>query len=58
VPADDLTALAGAMRALFDDDRRREAIGARARESVLARYGVDRLVHDLGGLYRALLPLH
>jgi glycosyltransferase involved in cell wall biosynthesis len=58
VPAGDVNALAGAMRELFDDGRRREAMGARARESVVARYGVDRLVHDLDGLYRELLSVH
>jgi glycosyltransferase involved in cell wall biosynthesis len=55
VPADDVAALVAAMRSLFDDDRRRETIGARARDSVLARYGIDRLVHDLSGLYREVL---
>ena len=55
VPAGDVDALAGAMRELFDDGRRREAMGARARKSVLARYGVDRLVHDLSRLYREVL---
>jgi glycosyltransferase involved in cell wall biosynthesis len=58
VPAGDVNALAAAMRELFDDDGRRQAMGARARDSVLARHGVDRLVQDLGGLYRELLSLH
>ena len=58
VPDNDVAALAGAMRSLFDDRPRREGMGARARDSVLPRYGVDRLVHDLSGLYRALVSLH
>ena len=54
----DVDALVAAMRRLFDDERRRQEIGARARASVLARFGIDRLVHDLTGLYRDLLSLH
>ena len=58
VESNDVSALAGEMRDLFDDDRRREDIGRRARASVMARYGIDRLVQDLTGLYRELLSVH
>src|SRR5262245_14232641 len=55
VPPGDVGALAATMRALFDDPQRRAAMGERARASVVARYGVDRLVRDLHTLYRELL---
>jgi glycosyltransferase involved in cell wall biosynthesis len=37
------------------DPARRRAIGERGRASVVARYGVDRLVDDVDALYRELL---
>lgn len=44
-------------RAVLDlfHDPSRAAIGARARQHVLARYGIDRLVNDVADLYRAML---
>jgi glycosyltransferase involved in cell wall biosynthesis len=51
----DVTALAGAIQRLFDDDGRRAEIGARARRSALERFGIDRLVRDLSTLYRQLV---
>jgi glycosyltransferase involved in cell wall biosynthesis len=55
VASNDMDALVGVMRDLFDDDRRRDEIGAHARASVVARFGIDRLVNDLTGLYRELV---
>jgi hypothetical protein len=37
------------------DTNRRRTTGERGRASVLARYGIDRLVDDIDGLYRDLL---
>jgi len=51
----DVTALAGAIQRLFDDDGRRAEIGARARRSVLERFGIERLARDLSTLYRQLV---
>ena len=51
----DVTALADAIQRLFDDDGRRAEIGARARRSVLERFGIDRLARDLSTLYRQLV---
>jgi glycosyltransferase involved in cell wall biosynthesis len=45
--------LADAVIALLQSPQR-AAIGERARQGVLARYGVDRLVHDIAALYRSL----
>src|SRR5262249_10781749 len=54
-PDGDVDSLAGlVLRALSADMRSAEAIAAR-RASVLARYGFDRLVADIAGLYRSLL---
>ncbi len=54
-PPDDVAALASAIGALLADERRRRALGAQARASALARFGVDRLVSDLDALYRDLV---
>ena len=55
VPDGDAGALAAnIVRYLADPTLRRET-GARARASVLARYGLDRLVADIVALYRDLL---
>lgn len=56
VPPDDPRALASALIQLLRADSARETMGARARASVVARYGVERLVDDIDSLYRALLP--
>jgi glycosyltransferase involved in cell wall biosynthesis len=55
VGAGDLDAFVRALVDLLGNDAAREAIGARARAHVLGRYGVDRLVRDIDGLYRQLL---
>jgi glycosyltransferase involved in cell wall biosynthesis len=55
VPDRDADAIAVAIDALLDDPDGRAVMGTRARESVLARYGIDRLVDDIERLYRELL---
>jgi glycosyltransferase involved in cell wall biosynthesis len=55
VPEGDVNALAAAIGRLFDDDRRRAEMGARARASVVERFAVNRLVRDLVALYRQLV---
>ena len=45
---------AGVLRLLSDDDGRR-AMGERARQAVLERYNVRRLVSNIDALYRSLL---
>jgi glycosyltransferase involved in cell wall biosynthesis len=47
-------ALAREVSALLADPGRRAAIGTAARASVLARYGIGRLVGDIRGLYEEL----
>jgi glycosyltransferase involved in cell wall biosynthesis len=54
-PYDDAAGLAREVTALIGDADRRRAMGKRGRESVVARYGVDRLVADIDALYRELL---
>ena len=54
VPDGDARAFAAAVHDLLSFPGRR-AIGARAREHVLARYGIERLVRDIATLYRAML---
>ncbi len=51
----DVSALAGAIHELFDDDRRRLELGAHARASVSERFGIERLVRDLIAIYRRLV---
>ncbi len=51
----DAEALADAVGLLLDDPAARRAMGARGRDSVVTRYGIDRLVDDVSGLYRDLL---
>jgi glycosyltransferase involved in cell wall biosynthesis len=46
--------LAKAVESLLQATSRR-AMGQRARETVRARFGIDRLVHDLASLYTAML---
>jgi glycosyltransferase involved in cell wall biosynthesis len=55
VPSDDAAALAAGVEALLCDAAARRAMGARARASVLQRYGIGRLVDDVDRLYRSLL---
>jgi glycosyltransferase involved in cell wall biosynthesis len=54
-PFGDAIALADSVLSLFADPARRRAMGARGRESVVARFGLDRLVDDVEALYRELL---
>ena len=54
-PYDDAAALADAVAKLLADASLRRAYGERGRVSVVARYGVDRLVDDIDALYRELL---
>ena len=51
----DARALAAAISELLMDRDRRRLLGARAREHVIARYTLDRLVDDVAHLYRDLL---
>jgi glycosyltransferase involved in cell wall biosynthesis len=55
IPFGDADALAGAVAALLSDNARRRSMGMRGRQSMAARYGVDRLVDDVTALYRDLL---
>lgn len=54
-PYDDAAGLAEAVTALLGDETLRRAMGERGRASVVARYGIDRLVNDIDALYRELL---
>ena len=47
--------LADHVSRLIADPQRRRAMGEAGRRLVLARYGIDRLVSDIDGLYRDLL---
>ncbi len=51
----DEDAFVSALGDLLGNESARAAMGARARAHVLERYGVDRLLRDLDGLYRQLL---
>jgi glycosyltransferase involved in cell wall biosynthesis len=55
VPFGDAAALANAVTQLLADANHRRAMGERGRTSVVARYGIDRLVDDIEDLYRDLL---
>ena len=55
VPFGDAAALASAVTQFLGDTNRRRAMGERGRVSVVARYGIDRLVDDIDALYRDLL---
>ena len=54
-PFGDAAALAAGIDMLLDDAPRRRAMGDRARATVLARFGFDRLVSDIVRLYQDLL---
>jgi glycosyltransferase involved in cell wall biosynthesis len=54
----DPAALGAALAELAADPERREQMGRRASEHVLARYGVERLVRDIDALYGELLCAH
>jgi glycosyltransferase involved in cell wall biosynthesis len=51
----DLDALADRLARLAADPELRARMGAAGRERVLPRYGVERLIDDVDGLYRTLL---
>jgi glycosyltransferase involved in cell wall biosynthesis len=53
-PYDDAAGLAEAVTKLLGDPPLRRAMGERGRASVVARYGIDRLVTDIEALYREL----
>jgi glycosyltransferase involved in cell wall biosynthesis len=53
--ADEPADLAARIAAILDDGERAAAMAARGREHVLAKFGIERLVDDLDGLYRRLL---
>jgi glycosyltransferase involved in cell wall biosynthesis len=53
-PFGDASALADAVVALLGDRDGRRRIGERGRQSVVARYQIDRLVGDIDALYREL----
>jgi glycosyltransferase involved in cell wall biosynthesis len=55
VPPGDAGALGRALAQLLSDEARRTAIGREARASVLPRFGVDRYVASVAGLYDRLL---
>ena len=55
VPARDTQALAAKLALLASDPALRETMGTEARERVLRRYAVERLVADVDELYRELL---
>src|SRR5215472_721558 len=54
-PYGDSVALANAVAQLLADASLRRALGERGRASVVARYGIDRLVDDIDALYRDLV---
>jgi glycosyltransferase involved in cell wall biosynthesis len=54
-PFDEADAMAGHVRDLLADAGARTAMGERARERVLDRYGFERLVREIAALYRDLL---
>ncbi len=55
VPFGDASGLANAVTQFLADANRRRAMGERGRASVVARYGIDRLVDDIATLYCELL---
>jgi glycosyltransferase involved in cell wall biosynthesis len=55
VPSNDAERLAEQVNRLLSDPDRRRLLGARAREWVVSRYGIDRLVADVTDFYAQLL---
>jgi glycosyltransferase involved in cell wall biosynthesis len=53
-PYDDAAGLAAAVTRLLGDPQSRRTMGDRGRTSVVARYGIERLVDDIDALYREL----
>ncbi|MGH2395667.1 MAG: glycosyltransferase family 4 protein [bacterium] len=56
VSAGDIQALAEAIVQLLRDPQRRCQMGKAARQTAQCRFSIDRLVTDIDGLYRSLLP--
>jgi glycosyltransferase involved in cell wall biosynthesis len=54
-PAGDVERLAQSVATLLDDPARCASVGAAGRASVLSRYGLERLEHDIVRVYRELL---
>jgi glycosyltransferase involved in cell wall biosynthesis len=54
-PYDDAAGLAAGVTTLLGNPQLRRTMGERGRASVVARYGIDRLVDDIDALYRELL---
>ena len=54
-PAGDVERLAQSVATLLDDPARCASVGAAGRASVLSRYGVERLEHDIVRVYRELI---
>lgn len=55
VPPDSPSELADALIDLIRSAELRREMGARARQAVIARYGLERLLSDIDGLYRSML---
>jgi glycosyltransferase involved in cell wall biosynthesis len=55
VDRDDVAGFAGRVRALLEDRELAAVQGSAGRSHVLSRFGLDRLVDDVDGLYRELL---
>ena len=55
-PPNDEVGLAAAVGRLLKDPREAERFGRAGRRLVLERFGLERLLRDLDGLYRELLP--
>jgi glycosyltransferase involved in cell wall biosynthesis len=55
VPIGDVRALAAAIISLLEDDARRRELGARARESARARFGLERMVEATERVYAEAL---
>lgn len=55
VPPDSPSELADALIDLTRSAELRREMGARARQAVIARYGLERLLSDIDGLYRSML---
>jgi glycosyltransferase involved in cell wall biosynthesis len=56
VPPSSPTALADALKSLLQDERRRAAFGAAARERMEGEFGLSRMISNYEQLYRELWP--
>lgn len=55
VPVGDVEALTESVKALLADPRERDRISNRAREAATSRFGLDRMVDQVEGIYSAVL---